>query len=203
MKTLLLVIAVALATVGLWAQPQPEYVFPKTNFDAEAARLALEPGTATLRGVASTKANKIGASLLKRLTHSYPARRGTTITLFPCTPYFEEWYELRQKFGKGKRLAVMSPLAYSHRLVAKVTDDEGTFTFPNLKPGRYYLEAVIAFTQQHSQKVQTGVEISSGYGNININPVYTRYYYDQADRGYVQEFVDVAPGASVVEVKLR
>jgi hypothetical protein len=97
----------------------------------------------------------------------------------------------------------MSPLAYSHGIVAKVTDDQGNFEFRGLKPGRYYLEASIAFTQQLSEKVQTGTELVAVEGNIYTNPVYTRQQYHRTDRGFVEAFVEVPAGRDVVEMKLN
>jgi hypothetical protein len=198
MKKLHLLFLIMICLTGLHAQSgraDPTYVFPTTPFDKAATRLALEPGDATLRGVAAVKSGVLGKT--------YPARAGTTVTLFPRTAYFDEWHALRKKHGKSDILAVMSPLAYSHRIVAKVTDDRGSFEFRGLKPGRYYLEASIDFTRQRSQRVQTGTEISASYGNIHINPVYTRYHYLQADRGFVDEFVEIPAGREVVNVKLK
>ncbi len=187
------------------AQPQPEYVFPTTPFDVVATRLALEPGTTTLRGVVSAKSSTPGKGegLIRSLTKSYRARKGTTVTLFPATPYFTEWHALRKKHQKGDKLAVMSPLAYSHRILTKVTADDGSFEFRNLKPGKYYLEASVAFTKQLSQRVQTGTEIVSSYGNISVNPVYSRQYYLQGDRNLVEEFIEIPAGRDVVEVSLK
>jgi hypothetical protein len=208
MKPFRLLLLLKLCLAVLHAQsprPEPEYVFPATPFDAEATRLALEPGPATLRGVASTKSNTIGKGegFLRSLTKSYPARKGATIALFPRTAYFDEWHALRKKHAKGPKLAVMSPLAYSHRIVAKVTDDQGNFEFRGLKPGRYYLEASIVFTQELSEKVQTGTELVAVDGNIYINPVFTRQYYHRSDRGFVETFIEIPAGREIVDVKLK
>lgn len=200
-----LALAAGLSPVLRSQSSDPPYIFPSLPFDEAATAHALEPGAASVRGVASTKSNTIGQgeSILRSLAKSYLAPRGTTVTLFPATPYFEEWYALRKKHRDGKKLAVMSNLAYSYRIVTKVVDNQGNFEFRGLKPGKYYLEASIVFTQQLSQRVQTGTEISASDGNLFVNPIYTRYAYAKADRGFVEEFIEVPPGVDSVEVKLK
>ncbi len=198
-------LAVLAATLPAATPPEPTYVYPQTAFDEASTRRQLEPGTITLRGNAATKANKVGSSFIKHFTTLYPARPGTVVTLYPYTPYFEEWYKLRKSLAKGGKLAVMSPLAYSYRIVTKVTDAKGNFEFTQLQPGRYYLEAVIAFTQEMYQRVHTATETTYNMAGqqLSSNPIYTRYYYDYHDRGFAEAIVDLRAGAGVVEVNLR
>jgi hypothetical protein len=195
-----LTVVASLLSAALSAQ-QPKQILPAAEFNEQEARAALEPGTATLRGVASTKGN---ALTYNKLFKRYYAREGATITLFPRTAYFDEWYALRQKIGRDPtQVAVMSPKAMSYRVVAKVIDNNGTFEFRNLKPGKYYLEAVIQFTQTISEKVETGQRLNSNGFQVFVEPIYTRFTHSYADRNYVQEFAEIPSGGSVIEVKLQ
>ncbi len=56
----------------------------------------LNNGSATVRGVVSKKNKNPDNTYL-----------GIVVTLFPCTHYFNEWYELQKKIKKEKRLAMM------------------------------------------------------------------------------------------------
>lgn len=76
----------------------------------------LEPGTCTIQGVVK--------KLEKRPDNTY---LGIEVMLLPCTPYFNEWYQLQKKNRKGKTLAMMSPEVYSYRVLAKASDTDGSF----------------------------------------------------------------------------
>jgi hypothetical protein len=185
------------------AAPTLQPVEPDVPFDEAAARSALEPGEITLRGFASTKANVATVNLFKFLGKDHPAAPGTLVTLYPATPYFEAWHALRERLGKSDRIAVMSPLAQSYRIIGKVTRPEGGFEFRNLKPGRYYLEAVVEFRQELSRQVRTGNVYSLNAGAVMSHPVYERFRYTLADSNVVSAFVDVPAQGGVVEMRLR
>jgi hypothetical protein len=65
--------------------------------------------------------------------------------LFPVTPYFEEFYNMRKKYENKKTTVYMSEEAFKYRVEA-LTDNRGRFKFEKLKPGKYYLETIVNFT---------------------------------------------------------
>lgn len=174
-------------------------IYPEAVFDSLQARAALAEGTGTIRGVAYTK---------PRTKFGYKAPLGAkikanriTIQLFPVTPYLEEWLSLRKKRENAKKRihVYMSSDAYRYRLEA-VTNSDGKFTFPKMKPGRYFLTAIMGYDEVQNYNVYTG----SGYSNYGGQIDY--YEQRQMVRGHserLEKFVDVKEDGQIVEVKLN
>lgn len=130
-------------------------LYPKGKFDKNISQEMLATGTSTIEGIASTK----------QYTDSkkFFAPEGTIVTLFPLTPYIEEFIKLRRrkenvnkKEDRKKTYVYMSNEAFEYRLEAK-TDANGGFKFDKLKPGKYYIECIIPFTAVYNYQEQTGV----------------------------------------------
>ncbi len=171
----------AFIAVGVWwgapaARAQSDGVYPSVPFDEAAAAAQLEPGTGEIAGYAMAKEVDNKAYQIANLSKGHRARRGTLITVYPVTPYLEEWLKLRKKHGARARL---SPEAYSYRIIIS-TNDRGEFYIPGLKPGRYYLEAAVWYSRRAvAGYVQTGTEVTSvGGAVIAANPVYAEVYGD-------------------------
>jgi hypothetical protein len=178
-------------------EQQPQPVFPTTTFNEQEAKTMLEPGTCTIQGVVK--------KLKKQPDNTY---LGVEVMLMPCTPYFNEWYELQKKNRKGKTIAMMSPEAYSYRILAKASDTDGSFTFSNLKPGRYYLQTRVR--QQQMKKMLNQIGESDTY-TVNVHgqtishyrqPIYEEFklFYETDD--LVKTFVDITRDGEMVTVKL-
>lgn len=179
------------------AQSYPEPVLPSTTFNEAEAKNMLEPGSCTINGVVK--------KLQKRPDNTY---LGVEITLFPCTAYFNEWYELQKKNKKGKTFAVMSPEAYSYRILAKASDRDGTFSFKDLKPGKYYLQTMVR--QQRMKKMLNQVGESDTY-TFNImgqtlshyrEPIYEEFKLFYETNDLEKAFVEITKDGEVIIVKL-
>lgn len=172
-------------------------IYPEADFDSLAAKKQLALGKATIQGRAFTRPKTklgYGAPLEKRIFAN-----NAKITLIPVTPYFDAWYELRKKKGGKKTTVYMSDAAYRFRLET-TTDEEGNFTFKEMKPGKYFLQAFIGWTTAHSRSVYTG----SGYNNYGGRTDYytpQSYYVDHNNR--IEEFVEVKEDGEIVKVKLH
>lgn len=94
-KLLLLIFCVLCCEAFVYAQEEPVPVFPASSFNKEQASDMLNNGTAMLRGVVAKKKKNPDNTYL-----------GIVVMLFPCTSYFDEWYELNKKNKKGKTLAM-------------------------------------------------------------------------------------------------
>ncbi|WP_223582955.1 carboxypeptidase-like regulatory domain-containing protein [Sphingobacterium sp. GVS05A] len=175
-----------------YAQKAPQWVLPTTPFnEAETARL-MERGSATIEGTAT----------LKKKGKDNFGVKGSQILLFPVTPYFTEFLELKKKFNNRKKQATMSPVAFTYRIEGRFLDDKGTFQFTNLKPGKYYIISWIAFARQKTVAVQTGTSTSYnvyGYA-LGSSPIYEDYHYDVFIENEVSGFVEVNEAGAVVNV---
>lgn len=75
--------------------------------------------------------------------------RKITVRLYPVTPYLEEYLKLKKKEDPSKlRFVYMHEIPKQYRLEA-ITNSSGDFTFPNLKPGKYYLEADLEYRRNY------------------------------------------------------
>ena len=175
-----------------YAQKAPEWVLPATPFnEAETARL-MEKGTATIQGTAT----------LKKKGKDNFGVKGSQILLFPVTPYFMEFLELKKKFNSRKKQATMSSVAFTYRVEGRFVDDKGTFRFTDLKPGKYYIISWIAFARQKTVAVQTGTSTSYNvYGYVlGSSPIYEDYQYDVFIENEISGFVDVKDAGAVMNV---
>lgn len=187
------------------------YLLPGTYFDPEQAANALQPGKSAIRGIAFTRGFKstsiVGNSkLLDKLGPKQFARPGTTVTLFPLTPYFQEYLELRKKYKSGgKKVAVISNEAYKYRITTQVVDDKGNFQFTNIKPGKYLIEANVSFTKTGTASEQVGTETGYNvYGQaISSNPIYSSYSIAWSVSDYVSEIVEIVEDEAIIDVNLH
>ncbi len=176
---LLGVIALVASAAGVRAQIPYQYVYPKAPFDPVWAEAQMGPGTATLRGTLTVKERK---ALIKALNISkgHRAPRGTIVTLFPHTKHLEEWLALDKKLSRQATLqkAAMTPEALSYRFLTKVTDDEGGFEFTGLKPGRYFVYAMVNYVDAGTVMEQTGsVDSYIGGARVESIPTFTSSSY--------------------------
>lgn len=174
------------------AQRTPEWVLPSTPFNEVETSKLMEKGTATIQGTAT----------LKKKGKDNFGVKGSQILLFPVTPYFTEFLELKKKFNNRKKQATMSPVAFTYRVEGRFLDDKGTFQFTNLKPGKYYIISWIAFARQKTVAVQTGTSTSYnvyGYA-LGSSPIYEDQHYDVFIENEVRGFVEVKQAGEVLNV---
>ncbi|SFO72889.1 hypothetical protein SAMN05428949_6363 [Chitinophaga sp. YR627] len=174
----------------------PKILYPEFAFDSLTAREQLKRGKGTIKGIAFTKPkNNLG---VKPLLAERIYATNTKIVLFPVTPYFDAWLSLRKK-KEGKHTYVyMSDEAFRFRLET-TTDSYGNFTFTEMKPGRYFLQAIVGWSTSHSRNVYTG----SGYSGYGRTDYYTPEYYSVGHSDRIEEFVEVKESGEVVSIKLH
>lgn len=191
-QALSITVLVLLSIHSAYAQKAPEWVLPTTSFnEAETAKL-MEKGTSTIQGTAT----------LKKKGKDNFGVKGSQILLFPVTPYFTEFLELKKKYNSRKKQATMSRNAFTYRVEGRFVDEKGTFQFTNLKPGKYYVISWISFAKQKTTAVQTGTSTSYNvYGYVlGSSPIYEDYQYDVFIENEVSGFVDVKEANSVINV---
>ncbi len=129
----LVVLLVFLCIQPVYSQKQVEIMQPKVEFDIKMASDMLNDGDAGIAGVVYYEKRtpigiKVGETIYGRL--------GAVVTLYPLTPYIEEYLSLRKKNKEGKRIATISRVASCFRIESKVYGVKGEFGFRGLKPGK-------------------------------------------------------------------
>lgn len=118
-------------------------VEPQTPFDFKLAAEMINGGNSQIKGKAYFETK---AGLLRReIEPNTYAKPGNVVSLYPITPYFQEFLELRKKDKKDKQMATISREANSFRVLTKVVSEKGDFMFAGLKPGRYFLECFVYY----------------------------------------------------------
>ncbi len=101
-------------------------IVPQTAFNAQKAASDLTPGNATVTGIVQLKARNRSNTHIKQ-----------QIYLFPASDYLEELLSLQKKHRKKEIQA--SPEFLQYKKTAVIKDEDGSFVFTNLKPGKYVL----------------------------------------------------------------
>ncbi len=176
--------------------------YPQAFFDKKLARDMLGFGNSTIEGVASTK-QKTSLGIKPLLGEKHYAKQGTVVMLFPVTPYFEEFYDMRRKYENKKTTVYMSEDAFKYRVEA-LTDDHGRFKFEKLKPGKYYLETIINFTASASYQKQIGTtDTYNGMGGYMYSaPIYNTFFYGYSAANRESKFVEIKQDGELKEIKL-
>lgn len=191
LRLLACVIGLMIVATNLPAQKKTSFVFPATPFNEAETAILMEPGTATIKGIASLK--KKG-----KLNFS---RKGSAILLFPATPYFMEFIELKKKFNSNKKMATMSNEAFTYRIQGRYLDAQGGFEFSNLKPGKYCVITWIEFEKTKNITLRTGTRTyyNAWTGNeVGSDPIYSDYTYGYKSEDEVIGFVEVKNNGEVV-----
>jgi hypothetical protein len=171
--------------------------FPNLPFDVNEAKAATNEGSSTIRGILFTKVKTFGLYKAPLTPKTYGTYQ--TVTLYPVTTYFEDWYRLRQEKENKRTRIYMSEEALFYRLIA-TTDGYGRFQFEKMKPGRYFLQAYLNINIAHNRKVTVGTGTNE-YGGTVTYYENERYYTEQGER--IEKFVEITRDGQVVEVKLK
>ena len=178
-------------------QKYPEQkIFPKQKFDLAAAKSALSYGTTTVTGRAfAREKNQYGFKAGNRIFADH-----MTVELFPFTPYFEEWYNLKKKEEniKKNKFVFMDTDAYKYRLTCE-TNARGEFTFPKMKPGKYIIVGNLNWSKTGSYNEYTG----SGYNSYGRIDYYDKKYYTEKYNDFLMQIIEVKPGETETKVKLK
>jgi len=119
----------------------PTVQYPDEPFDTQAARAALQPGTATLTGKFCIVGND-----------GIEDSRNVEIYLYPATPHLQAWHKLRASQPEGAPVSMVPEALAVHRVTR--TDGNGIFQFTGLQPGRYFVQATIWCTAQPLERVR-------------------------------------------------
>ncbi|MGN8055380.1 carboxypeptidase-like regulatory domain-containing protein [Pedobacter sp. 22163] len=172
---------------------------PEVAFDSLQAKKMLAKGSAVIKGVAFTK-QKHPLGYTVPLSPRILANNMTVI-LLPVTPYFEEWYRLRKDKEniRKRRFVYLSDKAYRYRLEA-ITNSDGEFTFPDMLPGKYFLQGMLDYTLRGKYNAYTGTGYNDYGGRTDY---YQQKEYSKNIQDRIETFVEVKENGEVVKVKLH
>lgn len=173
-------------------------MYANTPFDSVAAASALAKGGSSIKGVAFTRPR--GAYGIKPIMGPKILGSHIRVMLFPVTPYLLDYLEVKKKENPKKlKFAYIDPVAWRYRYEA-ITNSAGEFTFPLLKPGNYYLEAILPYstTGYYDQRTGTGYD---DYGGTT--EYYQRQYYNIGHYDKLTDFVEIKQDGEVVTIKLK
>lgn len=193
MKAPFIILLVLLSLPGyLKAQKAPKVIFPKSSFDVEQAkRMIGSNGTATLKGKIAGKTKYLS----------------NVVELYPCTNYFDEWYELKKKDKKGKKQIYMSDEAYSYRILTRI-DADGSFGFTGLNPGKYYINTLVYETKSGIAERQVGTETISSFNvyghqlSSYDRPIMEKYQYLYNTVERLESFIEISADGQILNVSL-
>ncbi|MBS7457275.1 carboxypeptidase-like regulatory domain-containing protein [Coralloluteibacterium stylophorae] len=194
--------AQAVAQEVMAEREQVSRVMPARPPDAARWQAAMAPGTATIRGVATTRHRlKAGFSGMMFYIPSSKDRRpveSQPVHLMPFDEYTQEWLDLYLSEGgtrevRGEPLRTVAGLDPSLEALRRsiITNSSGDFEFRNVSPGRYL---VYAEPEWESDGV---VRTGRAAGNTVAGYVHTA----RVDLAY--KIIDVPAGGGVVDADIR
>ena len=178
-------------------------VAPKTPFDEKATREAMAPGELTLQGVLSYVEPIYDPATRQAVDQregwwfggAKPRRfvAKNLLVLFPENEYMSELLELQETYGNKRPVTGFAPIRKYAREV--FTDQYGRFSFPKLKPGKYFLVSA-----EHTLERQERVMVPTTVGNVAIKDYYThRYNVVVAYEGHIE----MQPGQDQLQLDAR
>lgn len=184
-KLKIVILSLIFSTTFIQSNAQKTAYYPQVPFDSLQAKGMLALGTSSIEGVAIT-GPKTSLGYRGPLAPKIKAAN-VQVTLFPVTPYFEEWYRLRKKEENKKTSVYMSEDAFRWRITIQ-TDEYGRFKFDKMKPSKYFLQCIAGYSKSGSTPVYRG----SGYNNYGGRTDY--YEYQSYTNNYtdrIEKFVEI------------
>ncbi len=195
---------------GMWeicVNEEIDYQPIKNAFDKEQAMRQITKGNSVIIGTAYAKENsgkKLGG--LVNTAKKQFAPKGTEITLFPNSAYYEEWVTVNKKIKKqGKMPEVPLDVNFGYGIKkAKVYDDEGHFEFLDLMPGTYVVMASFDFTNSYNYSYVSGYTNYYNYwGYTGSTTHYGSSRQQYRDKANVEKEVTIAKDGEKKEVNLK
>lgn len=195
---------------GMWeitTNEELDYQPIKNTFSKVLASQQISNGSSVIIGTAYARANsgkKLGG--LVNTAKKQFAPKGTEITLFPSSAYYEEWAEVNKKIRKQKKMPEVplhADFGYGVKK-AKVYDDEGHFEFSDLMPGTYIIMASFDFSNSYNYSYVSGYTNYYnywGYAGSTTNYGTARSYY--TDKADIEKRVTIDKDGEKKEVNLK
>jgi hypothetical protein len=174
---------------GLSKKNEQVILYPDSPLNVEKAKSQIAKGKSTIRGILYQKVNKMAVIGGKTFG------KNIKVTLFPVNEYFMEWYNLREKKETKSTTVYMSNDAFSFRIEV-TTDEYGRFTFSEMKPGKYFLQAFMTTISNYKNYVEVG---TNSYGTA----FYQKQHQQVVNNHRVEKFIDIEEDEKTVEINLK
>lgn len=195
---------------GMWeitTNEELDYQPIKNKFNKEQVVQQISKGNSVIIGTAyarSDSGKKLGG-LVNTAKKQY-APKGTEITLFPSSAYYDEWIEVNKKIRKQNKMPEV-PLdrdfGYSVKK-AKVYDDQGHFEFADLMPGTYVVMASFDFSNSYNYSYVSGYTNYYNYwGYTGSTTNYGTARQSYIDKANVEKRVTIDKDGEKKEVNLK
>ena len=195
---------------GMWeicVNEEIDYQPIKNRFNKEKAIQQIAKGNSVVTGTAFAKENtgkRLGG--LVNTAKKQFAPKGTEITLFPSSTYYEEWSAVNKKIKKeGKMPEVpLDPNFGSCIKKATVYDDEGHFEFTDLMPGTYIVMASFDFKNSYNYSYVSGYTNYYNYwGYTGSTTNYGSARQSYRDKVNIEKQVTIEKDGEKKEVSLK
>lgn len=195
---------------GMWeitVNEELDYQPIKNKFDKELAARQISKGNSVIIGTAYARSDagkKLGG-LVNTAKKQY-APKGTEITLFANSAYYEEWAEVNKKIRKQNKMPevpLTSDFGYAVKK-AKVYDDQGHFEFLDLMEGNYIVMASFDFSNSYNYSYVSGYTNHYnyfGYTGTTTNYGSARQFY--TDKANIEKRVTIDKDGDKKEINLR
>lgn len=195
---------------GMWeicVNEELDYQPIKSMFNREQAVQQITKGNSVIIGRAFAKGSS-GKTLggLVNVSKKQFAPKGTEITLFPSSAYYEEWVSVNKKIKKqGKMPEVpLDPKFGAGIKKARVYDDEGHFEFADLMPGTYVIMASFDFTNSYNYSYVSGYTNYYNYwGYTGSTTNYGSARQSYRDKANIEKQVTIDRDGEKKEVSLK
>jgi hypothetical protein len=192
MKNTLLITVLLVNLQYSKAQKKIEYIYPSTKFNSvETVKILDNTGSGAIKGTALLKGKPVGYFM--------------KVSLFPITDYFAEYLDLEREFGlKGRKRASITPEALSYRIITKVDgNNESTFEFTNLKPGKYYIEGYLNVVKEKKGAIFLGQDSYTFEGSlISGPPIFQEFSYNKFNGYYISGTAEITREGQLVETTI-
>ncbi|MFB9080695.1 hypothetical protein ACFFLS_21375 [Flavobacterium procerum] len=195
---------------GMWeitVNEELDYQPIKNKFNKEEVVRQISNGNSVVIGTAyarSDSGKRLGG-LVNTAKKQY-APKGTEITLFPSSAYYEEWIEVNKKIRKQKKMPEVplnSDFGYSVKK-AKVYDDQGHFEFSDLMPGTYIVMVSFDFTNSYNYSYVSGYTNYYNYfGYAGSTTNYGTAKQSYTDKANIEKRITIDKDGDKKEVNLK
>jgi hypothetical protein len=195
---------------GMWeicVNEEIDYQPIKNKFNKDQAAQQITKGNSVIIGTAFARSNsgkRLGG--LVNTAKKQFAPKGTEITLFPSSAYYEEWISVNKKIKKqGKMPEVPLDSKFGTCVKkAKVYDDEGHFEFADLMPGTYVVMASFDFTNSYNYSYVSGYTNYYNYwGYTGSTTNYGSARQSYRDKANIEKQVTIDKDGEKKEVSLK
>lgn len=181
-------------------------LYPRASYDLNKLKSQLEKGSSTIKGEMFARkrngdpSNPFGNN---KLIGGKAKAANVQVFLVPFNAYVADYIRLKHNAEKPKRkrFVQMHDEVFKYRLEG-ITNRDGNFTFPNLKPGKYYIFGQVTTSQTARKRYYSNGNVATNaYGQV-IAEGYSSYVDYSSTSDYVDEVVEIKQNGEVVHIKL-